>query len=215
VRQSFSLTSKLQNKKITITVPFLVRFKKQITYACLWVLPYCQKAYIGDLNEYKRMMRLRRPHDPPKMQHVQQPDGTFRTISLVESNGAREFQEISYALEELTSRRAQGKQQSSVGAICGCVVRVVNAWISDKLEYLQSGEVSISPSEGKSGFAFLASNSDVRGIGIYYRSGRMGFLFIVGDTEYCRKEYAETLDKFVQIAKVTYGLTLSGVGFNC
>jgi hypothetical protein len=118
------------------------------------------------------------------MQSVQQPDGTFRTVPLVTSDGERDFAEISCALEELTGRRAQGRLQSSVGAICGCVVRVVNARISGKLEYLQSGESSIFPWEGRSGFTLLASNSDVRGIAIYYRSGKMGFLFIVGDSEY-------------------------------
>jgi|SRR6516162_178341 hypothetical protein len=142
-------------------------------------LSYCQRAYIGDPDEYKRMTLLRRPYDPPKMQHVQQPDGTFRTVPLVESHGAREFEEISRALEELTGRRAQGRQQGSVGAICGCVVRVVNARISGKLEYLQSGEASISPWEGKSGFTLLASNSDVRGIAIYYRTGKMGFFLLL------------------------------------
>jgi hypothetical protein len=154
-------------------------------------LSYCERAYIGDGDEYKRMTELRRPYDSPKMQHVQQPDGTFRTVPLVVSDGEREFMEISQALGELTGQRAQGQQQSSVGAICGCVVRVVNARVPGKLEYLQSGESSIFPWEGRSGFSLLASNSDVRGIAIYYRSGKMGFLFIVGDSEYCRKEYAE------------------------
>src|SRR5262245_59123446 len=121
------------------------------------------------------MTLLRRPYDPPKMQHVQQPDRTFRTVPLIQSDGAREFEEISRALEVLTGRGAQGCQQGSVGAICGCVVRVVNARPSGKLEYLQSGESSIFPWEGRSGFSLLASNSDVRGIAIYYRSGKMGF----------------------------------------
>jgi hypothetical protein len=65
------------------------------------------------------------------MQSVQQPDGTFRTVPLVTSDGERDFAEISCALEELTGRRAQGRLQSSVGAICGCVVRVVNARIRE------------------------------------------------------------------------------------
>jgi hypothetical protein len=178
-------------------------------------LSYCERAYIGDGDEYKRMTELRHPYDPPKMQSVPQPDGTFRTVPLVTTDGEREFEEVSRALEKLTERRAQGRQVGSVGAICGCVVRVVNARISGKLEYLQSGESSIFPWEGRSGFSFLASNSDVRGIAIYYRSGKMGFLFIVGDSEYCRKEYAETLNKFVEMAGMKYGLTLTGVGFDC
>jgi hypothetical protein len=178
-------------------------------------LSYRNRAYIGDGDEYARMTKLRRPYDPPKMQSIQQPDGTFRIVPLVTSDDEREFEEISRALEELTGRQAQRRQQSSVGAICGCVVRVVDARISRKLEYLQLGEASISPWEGKCGFALLASNSDIRGIGVYYRSGKMGFLFIVGDSEYCRKEHAETLDQFVELARMTYGLTLIGAGFNC
>ena len=178
-------------------------------------LSYCKRAYIGDGDQYKRMTELKQPYNPPKMQMVQQPDGTFRALPLVPSDGEREFEEISRALEELTARRAQGRYVSSVGAICGCVVRVVDARISGKLEYLQSGESSIFPWEGRSGFSLLASNSDVRGIAIYYRSGNMGFLFIVGDAEYCRREYAETLNKFVKMAKMKYGLALTGVGFSC
>jgi hypothetical protein len=158
------------------------------------------------------MTELRRPYRSPKIQHVQEPDGTFRETPLIESEGEIEFAEISNALEELTRQR---RRQSSVGAICGCVTRVVDARISEKLEYLQSGEVSISPWEGKSGFTILVSNSDIRGIGIYYRSGKMGFLFIVGDSDYCRKEYAETLKQFVEMAEVTYGLALIGASFDC
>jgi hypothetical protein len=168
---------------------------------------YCDRAYIGDSVEYKRMTELRRPYCSPKIQHVQQPDGTFREIPLIENEGEIEFAEISNALEELTRQR---RRESSVGAICGCVTRVVDARISGKLEYLQSVEVSIWPWEGKSGFTALASNSDKRGIGIYYRAGKLGFLFIVGDSEFCRKEYAETLNQFIAVAKGAYGLDLRG-----
>jgi hypothetical protein len=173
-------------------------------------LSYCNRAYIGDGDEYARMTELRRPYDPPKMQSIQQPDGTFCIEPLVTSAGEIEFEEISRALEELTHRKGR---RSSVGAICGCVTRVVDARISGKLEYLQSGEASVSPWEGNSGFAVLASNSIIRGIGVYYRSGKMGFVFIVGESEHCRMEYAETLTQFVEIAQAKYGLNLTGMNF--
>ena len=169
-------------------------------------ISYRSRAYIGDSEAYQRMMSLRRARRPPTMQHVQGPDGTFRTVPLVTSEGEIEFEEVSNAMEELV----HGRQSESVGAIGGCVIRVVDARISGALEYLQSAEVSVSPAEGQSGFSALASNSSVRGIGIYYRSGKMGFLFIVGDAEPCRKEYAETLSQFLRAAKVKYGLDLVG-----
>ena len=42
-----------------------------------------------------------------------------------------------------------------------------------------------------------------------------GFLFIVGDCQYCRRIDAETLGIFIEMAKTTYELDLTGVGFNC
>jgi hypothetical protein len=47
-----------------------------------------------------------------------------------------------------------------------------SARISGEVEYLQSIEASLTPWEGNSGFSLLASNSCMRGIGIYYRSGK-------------------------------------------
>jgi hypothetical protein len=124
---------------------------------------------------------------------------------LVLKAGENEFSAISDAMEELVHQR-----RGSVGAIAGCIIRVVDARISRKLEYLQAVEGSVSPWEGHSGFTLLASNSRVRGVGIYYPSGRLGFLFIVGDTEYVRKENAETVDEFIKIGNEKYGLELTG-----
>jgi hypothetical protein len=153
-------------------------------------------------------MELKRPHHPPKTQQVQQPDGTFRTVPLITSDGEREFAELSDAMERLTGER----KSNAVGAIGNLVTRVVDARISGKLEYLQLGEASISPAEGDSGFSYLVSNSNTRGIAIYYKSGKMGFLFVVGDSEQpCRQESAETLSQFIETAKAKYGLDLSGV----
>jgi len=38
----------------------------------------------------------------------------------------------------------------------------------------------------------------------------MGFLFVVGDDEPFHKEYAETLNEFIETAKSKYALNLEG-----
>jgi hypothetical protein len=173
-------------------------------------LSYCERKYIGDAAEYKKMTGLREPYVAPKEQMVQQTNGTFLTVPLEVSSGEAEFAEIDAAMEELTN----SNQKGAVGAICGGITRVVDARRSGKLEYLQSGESSATPAEGHSGYSFLASNSDARGIGIYYRSGKMGFVFRVGDSEPCRKERAETVMDFIKITKEKYGMDLEGVTFD-
>ena len=149
-------------------------------------------------------MALRCSYHPPANQTVQQSDGTFHTVPLVVSDGERDFAEITDALEKLAFER----RSRTVGAICGCVTRVVDARISGKLEYLQSVEASLSAAEGHSGFSFLASNTGTRGMGIYYISGKIGFLFIVGDSEHNRKEQADTLAQFIKASRARYGLNL-------
>jgi hypothetical protein len=214
----FELSTQLHDYKRRTLADFeflvlqLTQEGRKLAHVTSEAFRYCERAYIGDQAEYQRMLELRRPYCSPKTRHVQQPDGTFREEPLVESEGQIEFTELSVALEDLTRLR---RRESTVGAISGCVTRVCDAWPSRKLEYLQSGEASTSPWEGKSGFTVLASNTDVRGIGIYYRSGQMGFLFIVGDCQYCRRIDAETLGIFIEMAKTTYELDLTGVGFNC
>jgi hypothetical protein len=167
---------------------------------------YCTRAYIGDAAEYKLMKQLQRPRLTPMVRHVQQSDGTFSIMPLVQTEGEVEFDEISNAMGALTHRR----QSETVDAIAGCVIRVVDARIFRELEYLQAVEASLTPWEGNSGFSLLASNSGTRGVGIYYRSGKVGFLFVVGDREPCDKEYAETIKQFVDLARVRYGLNLEG-----
>ena len=166
---------------------------------------YCERAYIGDPEEYKNMKELQRPYRPPETQYVQRPDGTFGVESLVTSAGEIEFEEVSTALEALCRKR----QSKSVGAICDGITRVAQARISGELEHLQTVEASISPEEGHAGFSVLASNTGTRGTGIYFRSGGIGFVFVVGDSEPCRTEKVMTLDQFVTVAKEKYGLNLS------
>jgi hypothetical protein len=169
-------------------------------------ITYLERAYIGDSNEYKKLMELRQPYVPPQTQHVQQPDGTFKIVPLVLSAGEIEFHEMSFAMEALVNQRLS----QTVGAIAGCIVRVVDARISKEIEYLQSGEVGVSLEEGQTGFSVLASNTGTRGIGIYYRSGKMGFIMRVGDLEFCRVEKAPTIQSFIETAKSKYGLELTG-----
>ena len=129
---------------------------------------------------------------------------------MIISDGEREFAEISDAMERLVHER----KSDTVGAISGNVTRVADARISGSLEYFQSVESSISPAEGRSGFTLLASNSGIRGVGLYFRSGKVGYVVVVGDAEPCRKEYAETLAEFIAIGGDKYGLKLEGGTWN-
>ncbi|MCK1736989.1 hypothetical protein IVA79_24215 [Bradyrhizobium sp. 138] len=165
----------------------------------------CERAYIGDQAQYKQMNALRKPYDPPKEQYVQQPDGTFQIEKTSDSKGQIEFMEVSSAMEELVQQR-----NTAVGAIGGNVIRVCDAWPSGKLEYMQAGIVSLSAEEGQSGFSLLSSCTGTRGVGIYYRSGKLGFLMIVGDAETCRKESSETIQSFIELASQQYGMNLVG-----
>lgn len=68
----------------------------------------------------------------------------------------------------------------------------------------------MSQEEGHSGFSYLASNKGIRGVGIYFRTGRVGYVFVVGDAEPCRRVNADTLAGFVSMAKEKYELNLTG-----
>lgn len=163
-----------------------------------------ERAYIGDAAEYKKMVALRRPYTPPMSQQVQQPDGTLATEPLAMSKSEIEFAEVSDAMERLPHQKRGG----DLGVISGNTVRVVDARISRELEYLQSHEAGVSPAEDKGGYSLFASNSGQRGIAIYFVAGKLGYLFVAGDAEPCRKEYAETDRDFIEIAKAKYGITL-------
>jgi len=104
---------------------------------------------------------------------------------------------------------ADGRRGPTVGAIGGCVIRIVDARITGQLEYLQEVESSLTPWEGRSGYTMLAANAEVRGIAIYYRKG-FGFIFISGDTEYYKRMNATTLREFVSEARTRHGLELTG-----
>lgn len=165
---------------------------------------YATRAYIGDPSEYKRFRSLTREYEGPEKAFVQSPDGTSQ--QAIVTDGEKEFCQVSAAMERLTHQRSS----ETVGAICGCVTRVVDARISKKLEYLQSVEYGTSPEEGAAGFALLASNYETRGIGIYYYGWHAGLVFVVGDPVLCRKESAQTIEQFIDVAKSKYGLSLEG-----
>ena len=174
---------------------------KRLAHITATGLRFCERAYIGDAAQYMRMTELRRPYEAPKEQHVQQPDGSFKIEKVIESKGLIEFTEIGFAVQALVQQR----EKDGVGAIAGNIIRVCDARELGELEYLQTHEASLSPAEGQAGFSLLASNAGVRGIGIYYIAGKIGFTLAAGDTETCRKEAAESIEAFKQIAKQKYG----------
>ena len=141
------------------------------------------RAYIGDPSQYKKLLELKRPFQGPTQQTVVHTDGSATIEPINYSNGLGEFIELGFALQALVEQR----RNAGVGAIAGNIIRVVDAKISRKLEYLQTHEASITEAEGAGGYSLLASNSGKRGIGIYYIAGELGFVMISGDSETCRK----------------------------
>jgi len=162
-----------------------------------------ERAYIGDADEYRKMVERRVSPDLPKERLVQRPNGTFVKEPLLHTAGETEFEEVSRAIEKSCNLRC-----GAVGAIAGCITRVVDARLSGKLEYLQSREASLSPEEGRAGFNYFASNSDTRGIGIYFPAGKVGFISVVADTVPCWREPADIENDFIKIAHDKYGLNL-------
>jgi hypothetical protein len=167
----------------------------------------CERAYIGDQNEYHRFSAMRRPYEGSTVRQVINADGSIDAVPV--TDGEKEFDVISNALEALTHQKV-GRRHSTVGAISGCVVRVVDARISRELEYLQAVEVSHFPWEPNSGFTLLASNADRRGIGIYFRSGHRGFVLPVCGSEPCFALSEPTLDSFVAACRNRFGMELTG-----
>jgi hypothetical protein len=167
----------------------------------------CERAYIGDSNEYHRLSEIRRPYEGPLVRWLQNTDGSISGVPV--TDGEKEFDVISNALEVLT-RETVGRKRLTVGAISGCIVRVVDARISRELEYLQAIEVSHFPWEPHSGYTLLASNTDRRGVGIYFRSGHRGFVLPVCSDDICVALSEPTLDRFIAAAQDRFGMRLIG-----
>lgn len=76
-----------------------------------------QRAYIGDAEEYANFRSLMQPYVGPENRFVQNADGTFSSTPQPVTEGEKEFDQISDAMEKLTHQR----RSETVGAICGCV----------------------------------------------------------------------------------------------
>jgi len=151
-------------------------------------------------------MDLRKPYGGPATRRVVD-SGAAEEIPVTE--GEKEFDIVSDAMEEI-SRDTVGRKHTSVGAISGCVIRVVDARISRQLEYMQAVEVSNFPWEPQGGFTVLAANTDNRGVGIFFRAGRRGFILPTCGETPCIASYASDLTAFIEEAKDKLGMTLIG-----
>lgn len=160
--------------------------------------------YIGMQAEYDRYQGMRRPYAGP-LTGVQFPENKVFTVP----EGEKEFSVVSDAMESL-SRDTVGRKHQVVGAINGCVTRVADARISKKLEYLQSIFVSNTPAESDSGYTMLASNEDARGIGIYFRTGKLGFIMPVCGDQLCVGVRSDDLKGFVEKGSKQFGMKLLG-----
>lgn len=149
----------------------------------------CQRAYIGMQADYQRYTELRQPYAGP-------PGRLDEGVEMAVTDGEKEFDVVSDAMEAL-SRDTVGKKHVTVGTISGCVIRVVDARISKQLEYMQAVEVSNFPWEPDGGYTLLASNTEKRGIGIYFKSGRRGFMMPVCCEAPCIAGHAADLDAFI------------------
>src|SRR5207253_2481647 len=125
------------------------------------------------------------------------------------TEGEKEFDVVARAIEALANHSA-GQKFELVGAISGCVIRVVDARISKELEYMQSVTVSNFPWEPEGGYTMLASASDTRGVGIYFRAGRRAFMMPVGGDIPCAKIEAADVDAFIELGRVRFGMDLAG-----
>ncbi|NOJ42210.1 hypothetical protein [Bradyrhizobium australiense] len=113
-----------------------------------------QRFYIGMQDEYERYLNLRQPYAGP-MVRVEMPS----KIEMAMTEGEKEFDIAANAMEMLASDNA-GRKFEIVGAISGCVTRVVDARISGEFEYLRSITASNFPWEPEGGYTMLASKPE-------------------------------------------------------
>ncbi|MET4217084.1 hypothetical protein ACVWWG_003670 [Bradyrhizobium sp. LB7.2] len=167
--------------------------------------------HIGDPEEWNRFLQLKKDYNGASERHTIDENGKVVRSNPVTS-GEKEFAVVSDAMEALCWD-CVGRKEPTVGAISGCVVRIVDARISGQLEYLQAVEASHFPWEPSGGFTVLASNEPERGIGIYFRVGQRGFILSVGAQPPCVASTAETLKAFVDEARSNFGMKLTGGGW--
>jgi hypothetical protein len=154
--------------------------------------------------EYDRYLGLRRPYTGPDTR-LQLPENILISITA----GEKEFDVVSDAMEKL-SRDNIGRKREFVGAINGCVTRVVDARISKNLEYMQSVLVSHGEWEPNGGYTMLASNEETRGIGIYFRAGKMGYIMPVCGEQSCVVLRSDDLEGFVAEGLKQFEMKLIG-----
>jgi hypothetical protein len=102
------------------------------------------------------------------------------------------------------------KSHEGVGNIAGISLRVARSTISRSLEYMQEGAVGRSPEEGLTGYTWMASVAPYS-IGLYFREGKMGFIFPTGDERYSYKIEEDSLEAFKKQAFDRFGVVLGGV----
>jgi hypothetical protein len=163
-----------------------------------------RRFYIGMQEEYARYLNLRRPYTGPLVR-IEPPSNIENAVTV----GEKEFDVVASAIETLANDSA-GRKFEVVGAISGCVIRVVDARISRELEYMQSVMVSNFPWEPEGGYTMLASAEDTRGIGIYFRAGKRGFMMPVGGEIPCVEIEAEDVETFVELGRERFGMELVG-----
>jgi hypothetical protein len=168
-------------------------------------------AHIGDTEEWNRFLQLKKEYSGATERHTIDENGRVVQSDPV-TNGEKEFSIVSDAMEALCWE-CVSRKEPTVGAISGCVVRVVDARISGQLEYLQTVEASHFPWEPSGGFTVMASNEPERGIGIYFRVGQRGFILPVSGQPPCVASTAATLEAFVDEALSKFGMNLTGGGW--
>jgi hypothetical protein len=119
----------------------LNRDRKQLFRISDGTVSEFKTTYVGVQDDYRKYLELRKPYTGPATRLVI--DGGANTEIPV-TEGEKEFDVVSDAMEAL-SRDTVGRKHVTVGAISGCVIRVVDARLSEELEYMQSVEVSNFP----------------------------------------------------------------------
>ncbi len=165
-----------------------------------------QTTYVGMQEEYKKYLELRKPYTGAATRVVIE---RGETTEFAVAEGEKEFDVVSEAMEAL-SRDTVGRKHTAVGAISGCVIRIVDARLSKELEYMQAVEVSNFPWEPQGGFTMLAANTETRGVGIFFKAGGRGFILPTCGELPCVASQAPDLAAFLEEARDKFGMTLVG-----
>ncbi|MBP9726690.1 MAG: hypothetical protein KBD83_04420 [Gammaproteobacteria bacterium] len=167
---------------------------------------YFETTYIGNCDAYRRLQSLRQLYVAPSQSHNQQPDGTFKWEPLTISDLEKNFFEITEGMEKISEQNgSMGVASLSLGATR---VRINKA---GKFEYLQTGMRGTSPWENSIGISQLTSMFPKYGVGMFFQGAKIGYVFISGDIEYCRKIEVGNIKDFIKFAYDNYQLAFTGV----